>query len=98
MVSKKQTINKISKELYELLGNNEDTQHYRDEICELKEALHHLAHTINSQLQEGQEILKDFKEQGLSYGGIEAEGYVRACLTIKNFCKEWNGITQKMFD
>lgn len=62
------------------------------EVDELKETIEYMVYTISTLLKGGIALLEDTKKNGLTLNQLEAEGYVRACLTIKNDFKAWNHI------
>lgn len=44
---------------------------------------------LENGVKEAQELVNDYKEAGLTINTIEAEGYLRGCITCLNNIKEW---------
>jgi ABC-type tungstate transport system permease subunit len=44
---------------------------------------------IKQQVEHARELLSDFKEDGLSLNCLEAEGYLRGCLSCQNHLEEY---------
>jgi hypothetical protein len=53
--------------------------------------------TINGEIKHAEEIYQSYKDKGLLFSAIEAEGYLRACLTIKNELSEWHESFREAF-
>jgi tRNA isopentenyl-2-thiomethyl-A-37 hydroxylase MiaE len=51
---------------------------------ELKSMIMYMIHVVENELFHAKQVLEDAKEMGLSITQIETEGYVRACLIIKD--------------
>lgn len=67
--------------------NNDET-----EIADLKSTIDYMVNVVFSQLYNGKSLAEDAKTNGLTLNQLEAEGFVRACLTIKNEFSQWNDI------
>ncbi len=46
--------------------------------------------TINGEIKYAEEAYQVYKDKGLIFSAMEAEGYLRACLTIKDELSEWH--------
>ena len=46
-----------------------------------------LVYDLERNLEQARELCKDFKENNLTINSIEAEGYLRGCLTAFNLVK-----------
>jgi len=57
---------------------------------ELRDIILFMVRTILDQEKTGRGIMNDMKNSGLILNQLEAEGYVRACLTIKNELMNYN--------
>ena len=53
-----------------------------EEFNKVKEELSWLKHEIERNYEYAQNVLQDYKESGLTFNSIEAEGYLRASKTI----------------
>ena len=77
----KLTINEISIQIHDLIERAVEEQNTNQEY---KESLESFIQNSNYFLEEARDTLEDFKSQGLSINTIEAEGYLRAVLTIQS--------------
>ena len=60
------------------------------EIADLKHTIEYMVDVIFSQLYNGKALTEDAKTNGLVLNQLEAEGFTRACLAIKNEFSQWN--------
>lgn len=67
----------------------------KDEVSKLKtdsiyeDQIDELDWRFDDLLQDAKGVMEDFKEQGLNYGSLEAEGYLRGVITAVNLFKEY---------
>ncbi len=54
--------------------------------------------TINGEIEYAEEAYQAYKDKGLIFSAMEAEGYLRACLTIKDELSEWNKNFREAFN
>jgi glycine cleavage system pyridoxal-binding protein P len=82
MTDNKKQVQEIAKQINEMIRLN------AKEIASEKEtesnSFEEFFWRFEESLREAKDIQQDFKEQGLTFSAIEAEGYLRAMLTIEN--------------
>lgn len=74
-------IKEISIQIQELIEEEVSKQ---DTNQKYKEKLEDFNSNFDYMLEEARDLVEDFKTQGLSINTIEAEGYLRAFLTIQS--------------
>jgi hypothetical protein len=64
---------------------------------EINADVHYVVTTINGEIKYAEGMCEAYKSKGLLFSAIEAEGYLRACLTIKESLSEWNESIDEAF-
>ena len=81
MIFRTQKIKEISIQIQELIEEEISKQ---DTNQEYKESLESFIRNFEYMVQEARDVVEDYKSQGLTFNTIEAEGYLRAFLTIQS--------------
>ena len=61
-----------------------------NEIAHLKETIEYMVHEVFNLLSGGRDLVESCKQDGMTLNQLEAEGFVRACLTIKSEFEHWD--------
>ena len=79
----------LIEELQKLIDKRADEKvlEIKGNIQEYKDCVDGIDETISFMLENAKEIIKNSKEEGLTVNAIEAEGFLRGIITIKNQIK-----------
>ena len=77
-------ITKIAKQIQDIIQEEVSNQRVDNDI---EEKFTNLVYDLDHLIREAEELRVDFEEQKLSINTIEAEGYLRAMLTVKDIMK-----------
>lgn len=85
----KERINEISNEINELI-KLQVSKIQSDELISENYKEHYLGTIVSleREISETEEVLKDFKEENLTFNAIELEGYLRALKTILSMFRD----------
>jgi len=76
----------LTEELQKLIDKRADKKvaEIKGNIQEYKDWVDGLDETLSFMLQNAKDMIKDSKEEGLTVNAIEAEGFLRGVITVKN--------------
>lgn len=76
----------LTEELQKLIDKRADEKvaEIKGNIQEYKDWVDGLNETLSFMEQNAKDIIKDSKEEGLTVNSIEAEGFLRGIITVKN--------------
>ena len=86
MNNEEQEIEKIAKTLHDFI--RQEVHRATEDDCEYKRKYDDLVSQIQFEHQQGKAIYEDYSAQKLSFSTVEAEGYLRAFMTIEHYIKE----------
>ena len=86
MASKKELAAELQKLIYRYSAKGKAVS----EAAELKAALAYCVSTVLRLEHTGRALQKDYKRDGLSINAVEAEGFVRGCITVKEELTQWS--------
>jgi hypothetical protein len=75
----------IASQLWDIIQREVDDQSDR----QFEEKLDNLKYSLEDLIREAKETRDDFKDQGLTFSTIEAEGYLRAMLTVESILENY---------
>jgi rubrerythrin len=75
----------IASQLWDIIQREVDDQSDR----QFEEKLENLKYALEDLIRDAKETRDDFKDQGLTYGTLEAEGYLRAMLTVESILENY---------
>lgn len=82
-------LDRISNQLDQMVKNVATLQRKDNaEVAELRSKLDEIAETIRYRTSSAKALYENMKEEGLSVGTIEAEGYYRAMVELEHFIDE----------
>lgn len=88
MASKKE----LAAELQRIIDRHSVDGKAANEITELKAALGYCVNVVLHQERTGRALHKDYKREGLTANAVEAEGFIRGCITIMNELRDWSPV------
>jgi len=75
----------IASQIWDIIQREVDYQSDR----QFEEKLDNLKYSLEDLIREAKETRDDFKDRGLTFSTIEAEGYLRAMLTVESILENY---------
>lgn len=66
-----------------------DCEVRRQTVTDHEEKLNDLKYDLTTYIENAKVLVEDYKSQGLTFNTIEAEGYLRAWLTVESILKNY---------